>query len=339
MDITKYIIRRFVFLLILIVGVSMMVFILSHMVPSDPVLAFLSQRNINNPEMVAAFKAKWGMDKPLHVQYLVYLKNLFHGDLGTSIRTNRPVLTDLKQYLPATFELAFFSILIAVIFGVLFGIVSATRRNTAIDQLLRAISVSGVSIPSFWLALLMLYIFYFKLGWSPGPGRLGPFSNPADTVTGFFIIDALLQEKWAVAWEATTHIILPAVVLGAFTMGLITRTSRSSLLETLSMDFIRTARAKGLSEKMVVVRHALGNALIPVITVIGLGLGNLLGGTVLVETIFSWPGIGMYAYQSAISLDFPAIIGVSLLIAVNYVVINLLVDILYGVIDPRVRYK
>jgi len=334
-----YVLRRLGFLVVLIIGVSLMVFIISHMVPSDPVVVNLSKRNLNNPKMVAAFKEKWGLDKPLHIQYLIYLKKLCQLDMGVSIKTKRPVIEDLKRYLPATAEMAFFGLMFAVFFGMIFGVISAVKRNSVTDQVVRALSVSGIAIPNFWISLVVLYIFYYKLGWAPGPGRLSPIMDPPATVTGMYTVDALLQGDWEVFWNTVHHLILPSLVLGLFTMGLITRTTRSSLLETLSQDYIRTARAKGLTERMIVVKHALGNALIPVITVIGLGFSNLLGGTVLVETIFGWPGIGMYAYKSATSLDFPAIIGVALFLAVNFVVINLIIDLLYGVIDPRVRYS
>ncbi|AFQ44956.1 ABC transporter permease [Desulfosporosinus meridiei] len=338
MGLLKYIARRLFFLVFLVIGVSLVVFVISHSVPSDPVLANLSQRNIDNPEMVEAFKAKWGMDKPLYTQYFIYVGNLVQGDLGTSIRTQRPVLDDLQDYFPATIELAIFSIIIAIIFGMLFGIISAIKRNSAMDQLIRGISVLGVSVPSFWLGLMFLLLFYVHFGIAPGPGRISPYLKPPVEVTHLYVIDALLAGNWSLARDALWHLLLPGLVLGSFTMGLITRTTRSSLLEVMSLDFIRTARAKGLTEKMIIMRHALGNALIPVVTVIGIGFGNLLGGMVLVETIFAWPGIGQYAYKAAGNLDFPAIIGVSILISINYVVINLLVDILYGILDPRVRY-
>ena len=316
-----------------------MVFLISHTVPSDPVVANLSQRNLDNPEMVAAFRAKWGLDKPFHQQYLTYLGNLMRGDLGVSIRTQRPVAADLGKSFPATIELALFSMILAVAFGLLFGIVSAIKRNSAVDQAVRAISIVGVSVPSFWFGLMLLMIFYAWIGWAPGPGRLGPmFSAPA-AVTGMYTVDAVIAGDWALAWDALQHLVLPGIVLAAYTMGLITRTTRSSLLEVMSMDYIRTARAKGLGERLVIVGHALKNALIPVITIIGIGFGNLLGGMVVVETVFAWQGIGQYAYQAAGNLDFPAIVGVALLVAVNYAVINLVIDVLYGVIDPRVRYK
>ena len=337
MEQLKFIGKRLVYLVVMLFGVATLVFILTKMIPGDPTVANLSQRALNDPEIVAAYRAKYGLDQPLPVQYILYMKNLLQFDLGTSMRTNKPVLSDLARCYPATIELALFAIVIAAILGVSFGIISAIRRNSILDQTVRAISVTGVSIPSFWFALLVLYFFYYKLKLLPGPGRLSnAFTAPA-TVTGMYVIDSLLEGNIPKALDAVSHLILPGTVLAAFTMGLITRTARSNLLDVMSTDYIRTAKAKGLSRPGLIIRHALGNALIPVLTVIGLGLGNLLGGMVLVETIFNWPGVGQFAYESVLSVDFPSIIGVALLIALNYMVINTVVDILYGIIDPRVR--
>ncbi|XBX07251.1 ABC transporter permease [Enterocloster clostridioformis] len=323
------------YLVVMLFGVATLVFILTKMIPGDPTVANLSQRALNDPEIVAAYRAKYGLDQPLPVQYILHMKNLLQFDLGTAMRTNKPVLSELARCYPATIELALFAIVIAAILGVLFGIISAIRRNSILDQTVRAISVTGVSIPSFWFALLVLYFFYYKLKLLPGPGRLSnAFTAPA-TVTGMYVIDSLLEGNISKALDAVSHLILPGTVLAAFTMGLITRTARSNLLDVMSTDYIRTAKAKGLSRPGLIIRHALGNALIPVLTVIG--LGNLLGGMVLVETIFDWPGVGQFAYESVLSVDFPSIIGVALLIALNYMVINTVVDILYGIIDPRVR--
>ena len=332
MERLKFIGKRLIYLVVMLFGVATLVFILTKMIPGDPTVANLSQRALNDPEVVAAYRAKYGLDQPVFVQYILYIKNLLHLDLGTSIRTNKPVLDELARCYPATIELALFAIILAALFGILFGVISAIKRNSILDQVVRALSVTGVSIPSFWFALLVLYFFYYKLHIFPGPGRLSnSFSAPA-TVTGMYVIDSLIEGNPAKALDA-----LQGLVLAAFTMGLITRTTRSNLLDVMSTDYIRTARAKGLSRVGLIVRHALGNALIPVLTVIGLGLGNLLGGMVLVETIFNWPGVGQFAYESVLSVDYPSIIGVALLIALNYMVINTVVDILYGVIDPRVR--
>ena len=338
MERLRFIGKRLIYLVIMLIGVATLVFILTKLIPGDPVTANLSQRALSDPEIVAAYKLRYGLDKPLITQYLYYMRNLLQLDLGTSIRTGNGVLAELGRCFPATIELALWSIVIASALGVFFGIISAIRRNSVIDQIVRAISVTGVSVPSFWLALLVLFFFYYKLHLMPGPGRLGTGFVPPVTVTGLYVIDALLEGDLPKTVDAIRHLILPSCVLAAFTMGLITRTTRSNLLDVMSTDYIRTARAKGLSRSRLIVRHALGNALIPVLTVIGLGLGNLLGGMVLVETIFNWPGVGQFAYQSVMSADFPAIIGVALLIALNYMVINTVVDILYGVIDPRVRY-
>lgn len=337
MERLKFIGKRLVYLVIMLFGVATLVFILTKLVPGNPVTANLSQRALSDPEIVAAYEAKYGLDQPIIVQYFLYIKSLLQLDLGTSIRTNNPVLSELARCYPATIELALFAIILAAIFGILFGIISAIKRNSIADQAVRAVSVTGVSIPSFWFALLVLYLFYYKLGILPGPGRLSNIYSPPETVTGLYVIDSLLEGDPAKALDAFSHLILPGIVLAAFTMGLITRTTRSNLLDVMSTDYIRTAKAKGLSNTSLIIKHALGNAIIPVLTVIGLGFGNLLGGMVLVETIFNWPGVGQFAYQSVMSTDYPSIIGVALLIALNYMVINTIVDILYGIIDPRVR--
>ena len=339
MDTLKFIIKRIFYLLILLLGVATIVFVLTRLVPTDPVAANLSQRNLNNEEMVNAFRAKWGLDKPVWQQYLIYLKGLLQLDFGTSIRTGKPVLSELKRCFPATLELSIFAIIFASVVGILFGVISALKRNSVIDQIVRGVSVAGVSVPTFWLALLLLYLFYYKLGIAPGTGRISSYFKPPETVPGLYVIDALIEGNIYKAIDCLGHLVLPGIVLGSFTMGLITRTTRSNLLEVMSTDYIRTAKAKGMARVRLILHHAMGNALIPVLTVIGLGLGNLLGGTVLVETIFTWPGVGQFAYESVLKLDSPGIIGVAILIAFNYGVINTLIDILYGVIDPRVRSK
>jgi peptide/nickel transport system permease protein len=335
----RFLLRRFVFVCFLIIGVTFLVFMISHLVPSDPIASNMSPNAMSDPAAVAAYKARWGLDKPLMEQYFIYLSNLLRGDLGISIRTGNPVISDLKQFFPATLELSIMAMLIAVLFGITFGIISAVYRNKPFDYLVRTISVSGVSIPNFWFALVMLLLFYSKWRLFPGGGRVSSRVSAPTGGTGLYVLDALTSGNWTLLNDALSHLILPAIVLGFFTMGLISRQTRSNLLEVSSLDYIRTAKAKGLSQRQIVLRHALGNALIPVITVMGMGFSNLLGGMVFVEKIFSWPGIGQYAYLSATTLDFPAICGVSLLIAMINVVLNLFIDILYGVIDPRVRYS
>lgn len=335
----RYIVRRLGLMVVLLLGVSIFVFLISHLVPSNPTAANLSQTALNDPEIVAAYEAKWGLDQPIWKQYLIYMGNLLQGDMGDSIRTGRPILQELQQYFPATLELSIFAMIIALILGISFGLLSAIFQNKPVDHVLRTVSVSGVSIPSFWLSILALSLFANQLKLFPSGNRFDVRSFSPEGGSGLLVLDSIVQGNWAQLGNVLSHLFLPALILGFFTMGLIARQTRSNLLEAMSMDYIRTARAKGMRESRVVAHHALGNALVPVITVSGIGFSNLLGGMVFVEQIFSWPGIGQYAYLAATNLDFPAICGVSLLIAVVYVVVNLCIDILYGVIDPRIRYQ
>ncbi len=320
-------------------GVTMISFIISHAVPSDPIVSNLGQQASQRQEIVAAFRAKWGLDRPLHEQYLSFLGNLAHGDLGTSINTRRPIATDVSQFLPATVELSTVSILFALIVGLPLGVCAAVYRDGPIDHLARMVSLVGVSIPIFWLAAVSLVIFYAALQIAVGPGRLGPQLQAPPPTTGFLTLDTLLAGDLVSFRSALEHLMLPGLVLGSSVMGLITRVSRSSLLEVLGQDYIRTARSKGLVEYLVIRRHALRNALIPTVTVLGLAYGSLLSGAVLTETIFAWPGLGRYAYQSAVTNDFPAIMGVTFVIALIYILVNLLVDLAYALLDPQIRYS
>jgi peptide/nickel transport system permease protein len=331
------ILRRVLLMIPLAIGMTLIAFLVSHSVPADPVAAHLGQRAMEDKTIVAAFRQQWGLDKPLPEQYVTYLGHLVRGDLGTSIRTHSPVAEDLGRYLPASAELAIAATVVGVFLGIPFGILSAVRRNHWLDHLVRAVSLLGVSSPVFWLGLIGLYVFYFRLGWLPGPGRLDVGMPEPPRLTGIYTIDSLLTGNWATFVASARHLILPGLVLASVYVGLVTRMTRSSMLEVLAADYVRTARGKGLKERVVIGRHALGNALIPTITVLGLAFGDILAGTVLTETIFSWPGIGRYAYQSAVTLDFPAIMGVSLLIALVFITVNLATDIAYVVLDPRLR--
>jgi ABC-type dipeptide/oligopeptide/nickel transport system permease component len=333
----RFVGRRLVALVLLAIGITLAVFLLTQLVPSDPVTANLGEQAAGDPAVVQAFRERYGLDKPLPVRYAVYLRNLASGDLGDSLQTHNPVTKDLSEHIPATAELAFLTILIAVIIGIPLGVVAAVRRDRLADQTLRVASLGGISMPTFWIALVALYVFFFRLGWFPGGGRLSPGTLEPPHVTGLFTVDAALAGQWGVAGEAIHHLILPALVLAAFNVSLLTRYTRSAVLEVIGNDYVRAARAKGLPERIVLWRYVLRGALPAVITVIGLLFANILTGAVLVENIFSWPGIGQYAYQSAIYLDVPAIAGVSLFIAVVYITINFIVDVLYGVIDPRIR--
>ncbi len=323
--------------MLLAIGITLIAFCLTQLVPGDPAAANLGQRAIEDPAAVAAFRHHYGLDKPLPQQYLTYLWNVLHGDLGESQQSHDSVVHDLRQFIPATVELAVLSILVAVVVGITLGVVAAVKRNGPVDHVLRVVSLGGVSMPTFWIALVALYVFFFRLDWLPGTGRLDPVVTPPPSHTGLYTVDAVLAGQWSTAWNAFQHLVLPALVLAAFNVGLLTRYTRTAVLEVISNDYVRAARAKGLPERTVVVRHVLRAALPAVITVIGLAFANVMTGAVLVENIFSWPGIGQYAYRSATTLDLPAIMGVSLFVAVVYVVVNFVVDVLYGVIDPRIR--
>lgn len=335
MALYQYILRRLVLTIPLLFGVTLIAFAISHAVPADPITANLGQKAMSDPKIVAAFRAEWGLDKPIQEQYLIYVKNLLRGDLGRSIKSRRPVIEDLKAFLPATIELATVAIVFGVFIGMAFGIFSALWRNSWLDHIARVLSLMGVSVPVFWLALLALFVFYSRLNWFPGPGRIDVGLAVPPRTTGMFTIDALLAGDWTTLGNVLGHLLLPALVLGSYTTGLITRVTRSAMLEVLNQDYMRTARAKGLPDRSLLIRHALRNALIPVVTVIGFSYGNLLAGTVLTESIFAWPGIGQYAYRAATSLDFPAIMGVSMVIALIFIFTNLVVDVLYFILDPR----
>ncbi len=334
---SRFVARRFAAAVALALGVVLVAFLLTNLVPGDPAAANLGQRAIEDPDAVAAFRRQYGLDQPLPVQFGRYLTNLLTGDLGRSQQTNRPVRTDLAEFGPASAELALTATAISLVLGIGLGTLAAVRRDGPIDQALRVVSLGGVSVPLFWLALIALYLLSFRLSLFPGAGRLGPGAPRPPPVTGMYTVDAALAGDWATFRSALGHVLLPAMVLAAYTIGLLTRFTRSSVLEVLGNDYVRAAHAKGLPVRLVVRRHVMRAALVPIITVVGTAFASLLAGTVLVEQIFSWPGIGSYAYRSATTLDLPAIMGVSLFVALVYIFVNFVVDVLYGVIDPRIR--
>jgi peptide/nickel transport system permease protein len=321
----------------MLIGMTLISFILSQAVPADPVTANLGEQAAANPEAVAAFRHRWGLDRPVYEQYLTYVWNVLHGDLGTSITTKQPVAEDLRQHVPATIELAMTAMAVSILIGIPLGVLAAANRDRWIDQVARVVSLLGVSMPIFWLGLVAIVIFYVWLGWAPPPGRLSPRLEPPPFVTGFVILDSILAGRSDAAIDALKHLILPALVLSTYSLGVITRVTRASTLEVLSEDYVRTARAKGSRERSVMIHHAARNSLIPTLTVIGLSFGGLLGGAVVTESVFSWPGLGLYAFRSATSLDFPAIMGVGIVVATIYVLVNLVVDVAYGLLDPRIR--
>lgn len=333
----RYLLRRLLVTPLLLLGVASVAFLMAQISGGDPLSALVPERLMGNAEIVQATKAQWGLDRSLPERYVIYMVNLVQGDLGTSFITRQPVMTDIAARLPATLELVLGAMVLGVGSGVGLGLLAARFRNTAVDGAARAFALLGSSLPIFWSGLILLYLFAVRLGWSPGAGRLDARSIPPPDVTGFNTIDALLAGDGALFWEALTHLALPAFVLGWSVTGVVARMIRSSLLEAMSQDYIRTARAKGAPERVVLMKHALRNALIPALTIIGFTFAYLITGAVLTETIFSWPGIGSYAVSAARSLDFPAIGGVTLVGATAFLMANLLTDVAYAFANPRVK--
>jgi peptide/nickel transport system permease protein len=321
-----------------IIGVTLISFLISHAVPADPIVSNLGQQASQRPEIVKAFKEKWGLDQPLHVQYLRFLGNLTRGELGDSINTRRAITKDLKAFLPATIELSTVAVLLSLVIGVPLGVLAAIRRESVIDHVARLVSLIGVSLPIFWLATVALVVFYATLHWTVGPSRLGPQMESPPFVTGFFTIDSLLAHDYRTFRDAVAHLVLPGFVLASSVMGLVTRVTRASMLDVLSQDYVRTARAKGLAESWIVARHALKNALIPIVTVVGLQIGILLGGSVVVEEVFTLPGVGRLVLWSIYQRDYPLTQSTILFVAVMFMTVNLVVDMLYAYLDPRIRY-
>jgi peptide/nickel transport system permease protein len=336
MRILAYILKRLVYLVPVLIGVTLLVFFISHAIPGDPARMMAGQKA--SRQAVENLRRSMGLDRPLPEQYVRFLWGLFHGDLGTSIRNQRPVLDDLADFFPATLELTLASMILCIAVGLPLGIVSAVRRNRPIDHISRVFSVFGVSMPVFWLGLMLLLLFYRNLGWLPGSGRLDVAMSPPAHVTGLYLVDSLLEGSWSKFVNALQHILLPAFCLSYVYLAIITRIVRSSMISVMGQDYITTARANGLSESTVILKHSLKNSLIPTVTITGLSIGELFGGAILTETIFNWPGMGKYVVDSVNFLDFPAIMGFTLVVSFAYVMINLLVDVLYGFLDPQIQY-
>lgn len=327
--------RRLLFLMLVVLGVTLITFAISHLIPGDPARLLAGDRA--SDELVAQMREKLGLDQPLYVQYARYMLGLVQGDLGTSIRTGRPVAADILAYFPATLELVITALTLSVLIGVPLGVASAVWRNGWIDQFARTFAAIGISTPAFWLGLLLLVLFYGHLGWFPGGGRLPTGMEPPAAITGMYVPDSLLAGDWAVFKSALWHLVLPAACLGFVHVGVIARQIRSAMLDQLSEDYIRTARAAGLSKARVILGHALPNAAIPSVTVLGLAFGDLLYGAVLTETIFAWPGMGAYVVNSIQALDFPAVMGFTVVVSMAYVLVNLAVDLTYMLLDPRIK--
>jgi peptide/nickel transport system permease protein len=332
----KYIIKRILMLIPVLIGVSMVVFLIMRVFSPDPAPIVLGQHATQ--EAAEAWRQVNGLNDPIYLQYFHYLQGALTGDLGTSYYTKTPVVKEIFTRFPATIELAVVAIILASLFGILIGVISAVKKNSIFDNAGMLLALIGVSMPIFWLGILLIILFSGTLHWLPSNGRINPLLQPGH-VTGFYLIDSLVTGNMSAFMDGLRHLILPASALAMYSMAIITRMTRSSMLDTLQQDYIRTARAKGISESRVIYKHALRNGLIPIITVIGLQLGSLLGGAVLTETVFSWPGIGAYTVACILKSDFPVVQGVVLLVAAIFVLVNLLVDVIYAFIDPRIKYS
>lgn len=333
----RYLVKRLAVVPLLLLGIVTLTFVVTRLTPANPIVTIVGARNLGNPVIVDAAKRQWGLDKSVPAQYVLYLRHMVTGDLGTSFQTRSPVTKDLKQRLPATLELTIVALVLGVGAGVVLGVLAARRRNKIADHIARFFALLGSSMPAFWTSLLVLYIFYARLHWLPGPGRLDPRALAPKRVTGFLTIDSILAGDWKSFWSTWRHLILPASVLGWGVTGIVTRLVRASLLDELGSDYVRTARAMGIPERAVVAGQALRNAMLPTITICGFSFAYLITGAVLVETVFSWPGVGAYAVDSARRLDYPAIMGVSLLGGIAFLLTNLVTDVAYAFADPRIR--
>jgi peptide/nickel transport system permease protein len=327
--------RRLVLGIVVVFGVLVVTFIISRLIPGDPARLMAGEHATR--ETVQHMRHVLGLDRPLPEQFVVYMARLARGDLGTSIRTERPVSEDIRRFFPATIELSLAALLFAVAAGVPLGVIAAVDKDGWIDQVVRTVSIVGISMPAFWLGLLLLDLFYNWLGILPGTGRLDEGISAPPSITGMFTVDALLAGQWRTLRDALSHLALPAFTLGFVNLGVIMRQIRSAMIEVLQEDYIRTARAGGLSPARIIVGHALRNAMIPSLTMLGLLFGDLLYGAVLTETIFAWPGMGNYVIQSISFLDFPSIMGFALVASLAYVLLNLAVDMSYMLLDPQIR--
>jgi peptide/nickel transport system permease protein len=332
----RYVVRRLLLLVPILLGVSILIFFWVHALPGNPASALLGERA--TPELVKQYKERYGLDRPLPLQYVDYLKVTAHGDLGTSITTRRTVVSEIRRRFPATIELAVAAMIFAVGIGLPLGFFAAKHYGGVFDNLSLIGSLIGISIPIFFLAIILKYIFAVRLGWLPSVGREDVLLT-ADHPTGFYVLDGIITRNWTALWDAIQHLILPAIALGSIPLAIIMRITRASVLDVQNEDYVRTARAKGLSPHIVDRRHVLRNALLPVSTIIGLQTGLLLSGAVLTETVFAFPGMGSWLRDAIFNSDYPALQGGILFLAVVFVLVNLLVDISYAIINPRIRYS
>lgn len=334
--IARLIIRRLFFLVLVLFGLSLITFALSHLIPADPARMIAGPRA--SKAAVEKVREDYGLNDPLPEQYVNYVKGVLHLDFGTSFSSRRPVSEDLGRYLPATIELGLYAFLIATMIGIPLGIASAVKRDSWIDHVSRFISISGLAVPVFWLALMAQFFFFGKLGWLPDGQRLPNSVDPPTSITRLYTVDSLLTGNWQTLRLSTEHLILPVLVLAYGSLAVVTRMVRGGMIEVLNQDYIRTARAKGLASNEVVRRHAMKNAMLPTVTSLGLQVGLLFSGAFLVEIVFSWPGVGRYAVDAIQAVDYNATMATTLVIAAIFVIVNMFVDILYIFLDPRITY-
>jgi peptide/nickel transport system permease protein len=334
----KYLLKRLAFMVLVLLGVSIITFVVSHVVPGSPAAMWVGPKPTQE-QLDAAIK-ELGLDQPLWVQYFSYIGNMVQGDLGVSLRTRQKVSEELSRRWGATFELVTISMMIALILGLPIGILSATKKDKPFDHVSRMLSISGVAMPVFWLGMILQMIFHGSLGWLPLQGRVDStvlIDYPIEKISGFYLFDSLVTGNWPIFLSTISHLVLPAFCLSFAALAVVTRMSRSSMLEVLKEDYIQTSIAYGVKQRIVLFRYALKNALIPTLTVVAISYGLMLGGSFLVESIFDWPGLGRYAILSIQTNDFPAIMGVTILFALTFVILNLFVDLIYFVIDPRIK--
>jgi len=336
-SVRAYLVRRVGLLVLVVVGISIITFVLVRVVPSDPAAMYAGPRA--RASEIAHARQILGLDRPLYVQYGIYMRDLVRGDWGTAIRTRRPVLSDILHFLPYSLQLIGFSLLISVTLGISLGALTAHMKGKWIDHVIRVFAIGGVSMPSFWLAVILQIVFFRMLGLLPVSGEIDiavAMAHPVTHITGMTVLDALITGNFAAFFNAFEHLILPALTLAAFSTGVITRMTRAAMLESMGADYIRMAKAMGVPTRFIVLRYALKNAMAPVLTVIGLEFAYLLVGTFFVERIFALPGLGTYATTSMLSLDYPAIMGVTIVLALIYVILNLVIDLVIAKLDPRV---
>ncbi|MGQ0572428.1 MAG: ABC transporter permease [Armatimonadota bacterium] len=332
----RYLAQRLLFMLLVLFGSLVLVFVLSYAIPGDPARAALGE--FASEQAIENYRRDLGLDRPLMVQLGLYLGRVARGNFGVSINSGRPVARDLLELLPATLELVIPSLILSTVLGVILGLISAVRAGRPADHVSRVTAVFGHSVPVFWLGIVLQLVFFGWLGWLPAGRRLPPGAITPPTVTGFYTVDSLLAGQFNTFWVALQHLVLPVVTLMTLNLAILARLTRASMLDVLRADYIRTAWSKGLPERNVVYKHALRNSLIPVVTVLGIRIGAALGGAVITETVFSWPGMGRYAVNALRTLDYPVVVGFTLMTTAGYAVASLLVDLSYVLIDPRIKY-